>query len=173
MGFKCIAYKGLETGSNAVVSYIICNNAVKFVLTSAARPRGDEDDELSEIDKVLLQKVHDHVAKHGDAVSDVAFGVDNAEAIYGSAIANGAVGIQVPMTFRLGSGQVTLAIIKTFGDTTHTFVERSQYGEAFLPGYTPVTMKDPVNDYLPTVEFEAIDHCVGNQDWHELQATTN
>ena len=173
MGFKCIAYKGLETGSKAIASYIIGNNAVKFVLTSVVRPRGDVDDNLSEADKVLLQKVHDHVAKHGDAVSDVAFEVDNVEAVYGSAIANGAIGIQPPVTTHMGNGRITLAIIKTYGDTTHTFVERCQYNEAFLPSYVPVTSKDPVNDYLPAVEFEAIDHCVGNQDWHELQATTD
>ena len=33
------------------------------------------------------------------------------------------------------NGSVTMAIIRTYGDTTHTLVERSNYNGLFLPGY--------------------------------------
>lgn len=171
MGFKNLAYRGLETGNKAVTSLVISNNAVNFVFTSALRPSGVQDDILSEADKKLLQQIHEHVAKHGDAVSDVAFEVDNARLMYETAIRNGAVSVQPPAIAHDATGEVTLAVIKAFGDTTHTLVERSQYRGVFLPGYIPTVAKDPVNDYLPKVDFEAVDHCVGNQDWDQLQNT--
>ena len=34
-------------------------------------------------------------------------------------------------------GKVTYAVVKTYGDTTHTLVERSAYNGLFLPGYKP------------------------------------
>ena len=32
-------------------------------------------------------------------------------------------------------GEVKMAILKAFGDTTHTLVERKNYRGPFLPGY--------------------------------------
>ncbi len=34
-------------------------------------------------------------------------------------------------------GTVILSTVKTYGDTTHTFVERKNYKGLFLPGYVP------------------------------------
>lgn len=34
-------------------------------------------------------------------------------------------------------GTVILSTVKTYGDTTHTFVERKNYKGLFLPGYAP------------------------------------
>ena len=171
MGFKNLAFRGLETGSKAITSCVVANHAVKFVFTSALRHSGNLGDEFSEEDKRLTHEIHDHVAKHGDAVADVAFEVDNVLAVYETAVANGAIARQLPSDARDNNGHVVLAVIKTFGDVTHTLVERSQYRGVFLPGYISVMVKDSVNDCLPKVEFEAIDHCVGNQDWNELQST--
>ena len=35
------------------------------------------------------------------------------------------------------NGAVRFATIQTYGDTTHTFVDKSQYKGDFLPGYKP------------------------------------
>ncbi|RMZ07095.1 hypothetical protein D0864_02069, partial [Hortaea werneckii] len=42
----------------------------------------------------------------------------------------------------------------------------------FLPGYraTPAAQDDPITTILPNINLEAIDHCVGNQDWQEMDA---
>jgi len=40
----------------------------------------------------------------------------------------------------------------------------------FLPGYRPTVAADPIDAYLPKIELEAIDHCVGNQDWEQMTA---
>lgn len=61
------------------------------------------------------------------------------------------------------------ATIQTYGETTHTLISRGNYGGVFLPGYKAASEKiDPFNLLLPTVALEAVDHCVGNQDWDEM-----
>lgn len=31
-----------------------------------------------------------------------------------------------------------------------------------------MTEQDPSSKYLPSVSLEVVDHCVGNQDWNEM-----
>jgi 4-hydroxyphenylpyruvate dioxygenase len=102
--------------------------------------------------------------------ADVAFEVDNLEAIYSSAIAAGAVSISAPQTLKDAHGTVRLATIKTYGDTTHTLIEKSPtYTGIFLPRYTAVPSTDSLSKLLPPVNLSHIDHCVGNQDWDEME----
>jgi 4-hydroxyphenylpyruvate dioxygenase len=56
-----------------------------------------------------------------------------------------------------------LSSIKTYGDTIHTFVERSKYKGVFLPGFKPHHLKEKLNNILPSIRFEKVDHVVGNQ----------
>lgn len=65
-------------------------------------------------------------------------------------------------------GKVKLASIQTYGDTVHTLIQRSGYRGAFLPGYRTRTGQDSPNKFLPSITLEAIDHCVGNQDWDQM-----
>lgn len=101
-------------------------------------------------------------------VTDVAFEVDNATALFTAAIANGAEPAREPTRLFDKQGSVTFASIKTYGDTIHTLVERRDYTGAFLPGFKAApssTAHDPLNALLPSVPLRRIDHCVGNQDW--------
>merc|ERR1719384_53788 len=61
------------------------------------------------------------------------------------------------------SGKVRFAKVQTYGDTTHTFVERSGYKGLFLPGYKAPLYKDELLAKLPAPEIYNIDHIVGNQ----------
>jgi 4-hydroxyphenylpyruvate dioxygenase len=91
-------------------------------------------------------------------------------AIYSSAVAAGAESITAPHKVSDKHGVVRLATIKTYGDTTHTLIEKANYDGVFLPGYRSDTAtKDSLSKYLPQVNLEAIDHCVGNQDWDEME----
>jgi 4-hydroxyphenylpyruvate dioxygenase len=45
-------------------------------------------------------------------------------------------------------GTVRMAMVQTYGDTTHTFIDRSAYNGLFLPGYVKVAKPDPLNDLL-------------------------
>ena len=114
----------------------------------------------------MLREMNQHLATHGDAVKDVAFEVDDVEAVYSEAVANGAVGVREPRVESDADGEVIMATVKTYGDTTHTLVER-RYRGPFLPGFRKAKMTVP--SLLPPVKLEAIDHCVGNQDWGEME----
>jgi 4-hydroxyphenylpyruvate dioxygenase len=129
------------------------------------------DNAMTPEDKSLLEEIHTHLAKHGDAVKDVAFEVDDVRALYNLAVSKGAVAVEEPKILKDGkNGEVLTAVIRTYGDTTHTLVERSRYTGAFLPGFSAVAnTEDTIQKLLPPISLEAVDHCVGNQDWNEME----
>ena len=97
--------------------------------------------------------------------------MDNVRVVYEHAVLNGAVSVQEPRITRdKRDGEVLTAVIRTYGDTTHILIERTNYHGAFLPGYKAFDQTDPLGELLPKVKFEAIDHCVGNQDWNQMNA---
>lgn len=173
-GFKTIAYKGLETGSRYTTSYVVANHDVRFVFTSPVRSHAHlpEHEPISKSDRVLLAEIHAHLEKHGDAVRDVAFEVDNVEAVYEQAVEAGAVAVQSPAVLRDDEyGNVLTAVIRTYGDTTHTLISRAagSYQGPFLPGFR-AAKPPPSTITLPAVPLARIDHCVGNQSWNEMVA---
>jgi len=170
MGFERVAYRGLETKSRGVASHVVRNGNVTFVLTSPLRCLEQSRRFEDKKERELLEEIHAHQERHGDAVKDVAFEVDNLDAIYTSAVAAGAMSVSPPQTVTDDHGSVRMATIRTYGDTTHTLIEKSAYAGVFLPGYTQVSLSsDPLSQFLPPVTLEAIDHCVGNQDWDEME----
>lgn len=174
LGFYTIAYKGLETGSRYIASHVVANGNIRFVLTSPLKSYTalDGDEPISSEERSQLKEIYQHLERHGDAVKDVAFEVDDVEAVYSQAVAQDAISIQPPRTIRDENGFVTTAIIRTYGDTTHTLISRSSYHGLFLPGFKaiPQSKLDPLQKLLPSVQLEAIDHCVGNQDWGAMEA---
>lgn len=123
------------------------------------------------------KEMGDFISKHGDAVKDIAFEVDDIDAIYKRAVEKGANIVREPWSETDEFGTVRFATIRTFGDVTHTFVDRSQYSAGwFLPGYQQRAPLDPVTAALPTTGLDFVDHIVGNQpdlkmteaaDWYE------
>ena len=96
-----------------------------------------------------------HLSEHGDGVKDVAFTVDDTVGIFN---------VRIIKYFEEDeNGKVILAIISTYGDTSHTFVQRSDFKGIFLPNYVPIVEKDPLESLLPATKLNFIDHCVGNQ----------
>lgn len=173
LGFTTLAYRGLETQSRYIASYVVANGDIRFVLTSPLKSYTSlsDDEPISSEDRTLLKEIYDHLERHGDAVKDVAFEVDNVEAVYNQAVSAGAKSIQTPRITKDADGSVTTAIIATYGDTTHTLISRTSYTGPFLPGFRSTSSKpDPLTSLLPTVPLSAIDHCVGNQDWGAMEA---
>ncbi|KAN0081818.1 Glyoxalase/Bleomycin resistance protein/Dihydroxybiphenyl dioxygenase [Elaphomyces granulatus] len=169
MGFKRIAYRGLETGCRSVCSHVVQNGKIVFVLTSPLQSMDQIGRFLPEEQK-LLHEIHNHLEKHGDGVKDVAFEVDSVDAVFGAAVRNGAKVVSLPRTLKDETGQVKVATIQTYGDTTHTLVERKSYTGGFLPGYRmDIGVQDPIEGLLPGIKLRQIDHCVGNQDWDEME----
>jgi len=110
----------------------------------------------------------DHMALHGDAVKDVAFTVDDARAIWKHAVSQGARSVRAPWEESDENGTVVMATIATYGDTEHTFVERTSYKGAFLPKYSAPRVHDPLVNLLPSVGLKWLDHCVGNQPDNQM-----
>lgn len=114
-----------------------------------------------------------HLIKHGDGVRDIAFTVDDCRGVYNEAVKRGAVSIAEPKDHVDENGTVVTATIRTYGDTTHTFVERRNYKGVFMPGYAPYEEKDPLCDLTPPVGLLKIDHCVGNQPEKTMEPIAN
>lgn len=148
-GFQSYAYAGLETGLTDRVSYVLKQDKIRLVLTTALT----SDSPIGE-----------HVKKHGDGVKVVALWVDDARQAYEETIKRGARSYQEPTVEKDENGETVRAGIYTYGETVHMFVERKNYTGSFLPGF--VEWK---SDYNPApVGLKFIDHMVGNVGWGEM-----
>src|SRR5256714_38532 len=143
-GFRRVAYAGPETGVRDRASYVLEQNDIRFVLTSPLR-RGSEIGEFHHV--------------HGDGVKDIALRVPDAKEAYRQAVQRGARGVTEPHDVEDEWGKVELATIATYGDVVHTFVNRSRYEGAYLPGYVA---EQSSNGSGGGIGLVAIDHCVGN-----------
>lgn len=125
---------------------------------------------MSPEEAATLEEMQEHMERHGDAVKDVAFEVDDVRGLLAEAVKNGAKVIREPYEMSDENGKVLCATIATYGETNHTLIQRDQYRGIFLPGYRETQIVEPLDAYLPQVDLEAIDHCVGNQDWDQMTA---
>ncbi|ELK26328.1 4-hydroxyphenylpyruvate dioxygenase, partial [Myotis davidii] len=158
MGFKPIAYKGLETGSREVVSHVVKQGQIVFVFSSALNPWNKE--------------MGDHLVKHGDGVKDIAFEVEDCDYIVQKARQRGAKIIREPWVEQDKFGKVKFAVLQTYGDTTHTLVEKMNYAGFFLPGFEPTTNRDQALSKAGS-NLEVIDHIVGNQPDQEMLSASD
>lgn len=154
LGFEPLAYQGLETGSREVVSHAVRQGKIIYVFSSALNPGNKE--------------MGEHLVKHGDGVKDIAFTVQDCDFLVQKAKERGALIIKEPHTLEDKFGKVRLAVLQTYGDTTHTFVERAEYSGLFLPGFHAPQFKDSSLDKLPKGKLDFIDHVVGNQPDDEM-----
>jgi 4-hydroxyphenylpyruvate dioxygenase len=143
MGFHLVAYRGPETGVKDRISYVLQQEKIRIVLTSALSPN---------------HEIAKHVALHGDGVKVLALWVDDARWSYETAVERGAKSVFEPQYLKDEQGEVVISSIHTYGDTIHTFVERKNYQGAFMPGFMPMKSTFPVK----SVGLKFVDHCVGN-----------
>ncbi|NXX93238.1 HPPD dioxygenase, partial [Centropus bengalensis] len=163
LGFEELAYRGLDVCVCEVVSHVIKQDKIVFVLSSALNPGNEAE-------------MGEHLVKHGDGVKDIAFEVEDCDFIVQKAKERGAVVVKEPWVEEDKFGKVKFAVIQTYGDTTHTLIEKLNYKGLFLPGYHPPLFKDPLLPKLPSGKLNFIDHVVGNQpdlqmvpvaDWYQ------
>jgi 4-hydroxyphenylpyruvate dioxygenase len=144
-GFRVTAYAGPETGVVDRSSYLLEQGEVRLVVTAGLTPDSE---------------IWNHVRLHGDGVHDLAFVVDDATATYTAAIARGARSVREPYELRDQHGVLRLAAISTYGETRHTFVDRSDYAGHYCPGYETTGL--PPEPAGAPVGLTKIDHVVGN-----------
>jgi len=148
-GFQSYAYAGLETGMSDHVSYVLKQDKIRLVLTTALNSKS---------------KIGEHVKKHGDGVKVVALWVEDARQAYKETIKRGAKSYMEPVVEKDEHGEVVRAGIYTYGETVHMFVERKNYHGDFLPGF-----KKWESDYNPSsIGLKYIDHMVGNVGWGQM-----
>jgi len=149
-GFRPLAYAGPETGLRDRASYAVRQNDFTLVLTSALHA----DDPISAF-----------VQRHGDAVRDVALRTPDAREAFAAAVAGGARSVASPDERADEGGHAVVATIGTYGDTVHSFIDRSAYRGVWLPGYVAWS---PVMPPSREVGLVRVDHCVGNVGWGEM-----
>ena len=148
-GMSLVAYAGPETGQRDRASYVVQQGKIRFVLTTPLSSN---------------HPIAQHIHHHGDAVRVIALWVDNARQAWRETTSRGAVSVAEPHVISDEYGKVVTSSISTYGDTIHTFVERTDYTGSFMPGYRAIE-----NDSVakPT-GLLYIDHMVGNVGWHEM-----
>lgn len=148
-GFQSYAYAGLETGLKDRTSYVLAQDKIRIVLTTALTSNSP---------------IGEHVKKHGDGVKVIALWVEDARKSFEETTKRGAKVFMEPTVEKDEHGEVVRAGIYTYGETVHMFVERKNYKGKFLPGF--VEWK---SDYNPApVGLKFIDHMVGNVGWGEM-----
>ncbi|TRX48405.1 4-hydroxyphenylpyruvate dioxygenase [Fulvivirga sp. M361] len=148
-GYELVAYAGPETGVKDKASYVLKQDKIRLVLTTA----------LQEESPIAV-----HVSKHGDGVKVLALWVEDATKSYEETTKRGAKSIHEPFTIEDEHGKVTMASIQTYGETIHTFVERTNYHGPFLPGF----IEKKGTGQITSTGLKYIDHCVGNVGWGEM-----
>jgi 4-hydroxyphenylpyruvate dioxygenase len=149
-GMTLLAYRGPETGHRNSASYVLQQGKIRFVLTTPLLP----EDEIM-----------DQIKLHGDGVKDIALWVDDADSAYRETTSRGAQSVTPPTVLKDDRGEVKKATIATYGDTVHSFVERSGYEGVFMPGFLPV---EDGGDGSRAVGLKYIDHIVGNVGWGQM-----
>ena len=122
LGFREVAYAGLETGVRDRTSHVLEQGRIRLVLTGALHARTRDRPTTT--------------PRHGDGVKVIALSVPDADARLPRGrrarrhAASASRGRRPTSTARCAS-----PTIATYGETLHTFVERSDYTGPFLPGY--------------------------------------
>jgi 4-hydroxyphenylpyruvate dioxygenase len=143
-GMRLTAYRGPETGTREIASYVLEQGQIRFVLSTPLSP----DSQTAHL-----------IRQHGDGISDIALEVDDAEMAWRETTRRGARSVQAPKLLKDQRGNVRIAAIATYGDTIHSLIERRNYCGPFLPGFTALDKEDPISQ--PT-GLTYIDHVVGN-----------
>ena len=153
-GFDVIAYAGLETKMRQEAGYVLRQGHITFVLISPLSADHLENQRL---------------VKHGDGVMDIALEVEDVKAAYDEAVRRGATGVVGPAAREDQFGVVETATIRTYGDTTHSFINRDNYRGVFAPGFKPIDPERYSPRTFHSVGLKAIDHIVANVEEGKME----
>jgi len=154
-GFTPIAFSSLETGERDRTSFVLQQNNITLIFTSAL----SADSPVAE-----------HVRVHGDSVKDIAFNVDDVPYTFAETVRRGARPVLEPTAFDQEGGRFVKATVAAYGDTVHSFVHREGMDKRSFPGYQPFKNTPPV---IPTglTAFDHIAACVepnSLKDWFDF-----
>ncbi len=153
-GFQLAGYCGLETGVRDRCSYLLQQGNIRLVLTSPLSGN---------------TAIAEHCRVHGDGVKDISMVVKNVYSAYEECVKRGARGVIEPHEITDDHGTIVMGAIATYGDTIHSFVDRTRYKGIFMPGFVE---KDS-NIASQPVGLEYVDHCVGNVELGHMETWVN
>jgi 4-hydroxyphenylpyruvate dioxygenase len=143
LGFRRVAFRGLETGVRDLASHVVRQGDISIVLTSALTSE---------------HPVARHAWKHGDGVGVIALEVPDAAAAFEASTSRGAKAALEPTEQHDDFGVLRHAAVHVYGDTLLRFVERADYAGVFAPGFVAVEGES----HAPDIGLRQIDHIVGN-----------
>ncbi|HEY9669122.1 MAG TPA: 4-hydroxyphenylpyruvate dioxygenase [Coleofasciculaceae cyanobacterium] len=143
-GFTNTAYRGLETGSREIASYVMEQGDIRFILSTGLSPN---------------HPISKSVFKHGDGIAVIALEVPDAVIAYKESTRRGAMGAIAPTEEEDERGILRYSAIHGYGDTLIKFVDRSNYYGVFAPSFQP---RQHTHCNGNGAGFKAIDHVVGN-----------
>jgi 4-hydroxymandelate synthase len=155
-GFEVGGQGGPETGLVGQRSLLMCQGAVRMVLTSGLYAE---------------HPATEYVQRHGDGVAVVALQVADAAQVFAELVRRGARPLAEPTAYQDGDNSVVIAEVAGFGDVVHRLVQRTGPGlggpnESFLPGGIRMTDREPA---LEEPLLRLIDHlaiCVPAGELH-------
>jgi 4-hydroxyphenylpyruvate dioxygenase len=150
-GFRRVAYSGLETGQRERTSHVLEQGRIRLVVTGSLASDTD---------------IARHHARHGDGVRTIALSVPDVDHAHDEAVRRGAKSVEVPNVVSDEHGQLRRASIATYGDTLHTFIDRSGYEGAFMPGYE---LRGNGEAASGDEMLLGIDHIVGNVELGHME----
>ncbi|WP_279347300.1 4-hydroxyphenylpyruvate dioxygenase [Hoyosella sp. YIM 151337] len=155
LGMELIAYSGPTTGNPDHHAYVLQSGSVHFVVKGAVSPNSP---------------LADHHRRHGDGVLDIGLEVPDVDRCVAQARRAGARVLAEPHNEADELGVIRSAVIGTYGETTHTLVDRRHYHGLYWPGYVPRTSTYQKRTTAPDRLFEALDHVVGNVELGRMDA---
>lgn len=141
LGFKPVAYSGLETGNREFASYVLESGKIRVVVSAAYGPS---------------HEMAGHHLAHGDGVKVVALQVPDVEKAFKETTSRGGQAAWAPREEKDSFGILRTSAIHTYGEVLHVFVDRSEYKGPFAPGYKPLEKE------AQSTGLAAVDHIVGN-----------
>ncbi|UYN90842.1 MAG: 4-hydroxyphenylpyruvate dioxygenase [Anaerolineales bacterium] len=141
LGFKPVAYSGLETGNREFASYVLESGKIRIVVSAAYGPS---------------HEIAGHHLAHGDGVKVVALQVEDVEKAFKETTSRGGQIAWAPREEKDEYGILRTSAIHTYGEVLHMFVDRSDYKGPFAPGYHPHVRE------ANSTGLAAVDHIVGN-----------
>jgi len=141
MGFSPVAYLGPEGGVKDRASYLVQRGQIRLLLTSPVTTNSD---------------VNGFLRTHGEGVHDIAFEVENTRQALAECLDRNASCVREPWEVEDADGKAVLAQIGAFGDTIHSFVQRTNFSGAFLPGYRPLASLPVTDTGLTEIDHFAI-----------------
>ncbi len=148
-GFQSLAYSGPETGIKDKVSYVVRQNKLTFIFTTALRSKNE---------------IAEHVYNHGDGVKFLALRVNDAADAWLKTTKRGAKSFLEPEKLTDENGEIVMSGINVYGETVHLFIQRKNYNGVFMPGF--VEWKSEYNPLSTGLQY--VDHCVGNVGWNQM-----